>query len=63
MKKAYDIRSFVLHGSSIKGDDEKLVIYSMRLDDIFRKLFQARHEIFLKSDTDIDEYFLSLLLQ
>lgn len=61
IKKAYDVRSTIVHGSSIKGKSEDLKEISKELDDILRKLVTEDNEIFTKNDCEIDNYFLDLL--
>lgn len=61
IKKAYDYRSKIVHGSYIKGKEEDLVSVSTSLDDILRKLLLSKHDVFSKRDVEIDEFFLNLL--
>ncbi|UOE54909.1 HEPN domain-containing protein [Cytobacillus oceanisediminis] len=48
IKKAYNYRSVILHGSNISGSEEDLVEFSVRLDNILRQLILADHEVFQK---------------
>lgn len=61
IKKAYDYRSTIVHGSNIKGSEETLAPVSIRLDSILRQLLSGNHEIFTKSDSEIDEFFIELI--
>jgi len=61
VKKAYGHRSTIIHGSSLKGNDEGLIDLSLGLDEILRDLIVAEHEIFSKNDGEIEDYFLDLL--
>lgn len=58
IKKVYGFRSTTIHGSSISKDNEYLVSYSTRLDDILRQLLSAKHEVFSKNNDEMDEFFL-----
>lgn len=61
IKKAYDYRSKIVHGSYIKGKDEDLISVSTSLDNILRKLLLNNYEVFSKRDDEIDQFFLNLL--
>lgn len=63
IKKAYDHRSSIIHGSYIKGNEKNLIDISNSLDKILRKLLIDNHEVFLKKDDEIDKYFLDLLFK
>lgn len=61
IKKAYDYRSTIVHGSSLKGNDETTAEISVRLDEILRQLLTSDHEVFKKADVDIDNFFIDLI--
>lgn len=61
VKKAYGHRSTIIHGSSLKGNEEDLIDISRGLDQILRELLAAEHVIFSKNDEEIENYFVDLL--
>lgn len=61
VKKAYDTRSTVIHGSSLKGRDNDLSSISEGLDEVLRSLIKGNHEVFSKKDKEIDAFFVNLL--
>lgn len=61
IKKAYDYRSTIIHGANLKGDEEAIVKISVRLDEILRQLLAGDHEVFTKSDGEIDNFFVDLI--
>lgn len=61
VKRAYDVRSTVIHGSSLKGKNEHLIEISQGLDAVLRLLINGKHEIFSKKDKEIDGFFVDLL--
>ncbi|CEG30042.1 HEPN domain-containing protein [Peribacillus simplex] len=61
IKKAYGYRSTIIHGSNLSGSEDRLVEVSTRLDNILRQLILGNHEVFSKTNEDIDDYFLDLL--
>ncbi|WP_337032479.1 hypothetical protein [Paenibacillus illinoisensis] len=63
VKRAYDYRSKIVHGSNIKGSESDLIEITVELDRIFRKLFINNYDIFNQSDQEIDNYFTKLLFQ
>ncbi|MCK6207684.1 hypothetical protein KZX50_19770 [Bacillus infantis] len=63
IKKAYDYRSTVIHGSSLKGENKDLIEISRSLDDVLRLLINGKHEIFSKKDKEIDDLFMDLLFR
>lgn len=63
LKKAYDVRSKIVHGSILTGRHEDLMEVSIGLDNILRRFLSERNEIFTKSNEQIDEYFLNELFR
>jgi hypothetical protein len=61
IKKAYDFRSTIVHGSNLKGSEEIISPISVRLDETLRQLIAGNHEVFTKSDAEIDEFFVDLI--
>ncbi|MFS0784944.1 hypothetical protein ABC345_00990 [Shouchella sp. 1P09AA] len=61
IKKAYVSRSNLTHGQYLKGNDADLKGISNKLDTILRELLSANHEVFSKSDRDMEDFFLNLL--
>ncbi|WP_404292621.1 hypothetical protein LG276_19835 [Cytobacillus kochii] len=61
IKNAYNYRSTLVHGQHLKGSEENLVSISKGLDDVLRNLTVAKHEIFSKSDKEMEAFFLELL--
>lgn len=61
IKKAYDIRSTIVHGSILKGKHEDLEEISFKLDNILRILVSKYYKLFTKKDQDLDDYFLNRL--
>ncbi|MFE4571020.1 hypothetical protein [Paenibacillus chitinolyticus] len=61
IKKAYDLRSTIVHGSSLKGNEEYIAQISIRLDEILRQFLLGSHDVFTKSDSEIDDFFVDLL--
>ncbi|HEE9034932.1 TPA: hypothetical protein R2I11_005301 [Bacillus cereus] len=62
VKKAYSIRSNMVHGQALNAKEEDLVMISQGLDKILRELIVANHDVFSKSDNEMEEFFLDLLL-
>lgn len=63
IKDAYNCRSKVVHGQQIgKESDVSLGKLCQDLDEILRQLVVNNHEIFSKSDKEIDDFFLDLVL-
>lgn len=61
IKRAYNYRSSIVHGQHIKGTEENLVAISKELDDILRELLVGEHDIFSKSDNEMEAFFVDLL--
>lgn len=61
IKKAYDFRSTIIHGSNLKGNEETIAGVSVRLDEVLRQLLSGNHEVFEKTDEEIDSFFVDLL--
>lgn len=61
LKKAYDVRSKVVHGAILKGQNQELKEISTGLDQLLREFLSEKNEIFTKSDEQIDKYFLNEL--
>ncbi|MBL1281330.1 MAG: hypothetical protein COA33_013710 [Fluviicola sp.] len=61
LKKAYDVRSKVVHGAILKGQNEELKEISTGLDQLLREFLSEKNEIFTKSNEQIDSYFLNQL--
>ncbi|MGG0256644.1 hypothetical protein ABEY61_29340 [Bacillus toyonensis] len=61
IKKAYNIRSEMVHGQALKAKEEDLVVVSKGLDNVLRELIVANHDVFSKSDKEMDNFFLDLL--
>lgn len=61
VKKAYNIRSDMVHGQAIKATEEDFVIVSQGLDNVLRELIVANHDVFSEKDEKMDEFFLDLL--
>lgn len=65
IKKAYDYRSTIIHGSNIRGSEktieENIVRISVRLDEILRQLLAGNHEVFTKAEEEIDDFFVDLI--
>lgn len=61
VKKCYDVRSTIVHGSSLKGESEDLKHLSQDLDIILRKLLSEDNEIFYKKDDELDKFFIDLI--
>ncbi|MFC9707274.1 hypothetical protein ACFTRD_03860 [Paenibacillus sp. NPDC056933] len=61
IKKTYDVRSTIVHGSSLKGKSEELEDVSKGLDQVMRKLLTAKNDIFDKEDKEMENYFLDLV--
>ena len=62
IKKAYDIRSTIVHGSTLKGNNEDLTDVSVKIDEVLRKLINGKFEIFSKNDSEINQFFIEKLL-
>lgn len=58
VKKAYNIRSEMVHG---QAKEEDLVIVSQGLDSVLRELIVGNHDVFSKNDKEMDDFFLDLL--
>lgn len=63
LKKAYDVRSKIVHGSILKGENEDLKEVSTGLDSILRNIISFEYDILSKKDNEIDEYFLEGLFE
>lgn len=63
IKKAYSMRSQIVHGSNLKGNEELLADISKRLNFILKELLQHKHEIFTKGNNDIDDFFINLIFE
>lgn len=61
LKKAYDVRSKIVHGSTLTGRNDDLKEITIGLDHILRELLTRKNEIFTKSNDQIDDYFLNKL--
>lgn len=61
IKKAYDVRSTIVHGSSLKGKSENLKDISKDLDAILRKLLMDDSSVFSKNDNELEDFFIDLL--
>lgn len=61
VKKAYNIRSEMVHGQALKAKEEDLIIVSQGLDNVLRELIVANHDVFSKKDHEMDDFFLDLL--
>ncbi|WJE55670.1 hypothetical protein QRE66_28125 (plasmid) [Bacillus cereus] len=61
VKKAYNIRSDMVHGQALKAKEEDLVIVSQGLDNVLRELIVANHDVFSKGNEEMDNFFLDLL--
>ncbi|MDM5155012.1 HEPN domain-containing protein [Bacillus sp. DX1.1] len=61
IKKAYDFRSLLVHGQHLKGEEEKLIEFSRKLDNILRQLLVAEHDVFSKNDKEMEEFFTNLI--
>jgi hypothetical protein len=61
-KKAYGIRSRIIHGSSLKEKEAKLMMeLSVKLDDILRKIINSDSKKFVLDDNKLSEYFIDRL--
>lgn len=64
VKKAYNYRSTVIHGSAIKADNGGLLEISMGLDQILRQfLLMEDHEVFKVEERELDSYLSRLLFE
>ncbi|MDD3041064.1 HEPN domain-containing protein [Bacteroides sp.] len=63
MKRAYKVRSAIVHGSPIGEKESEQRDISLFLDRIARILLRSPDELFSRSDEDIDAYFIDLLLK
>ncbi|SMG58179.1 HEPN domain-containing protein [Paenibacillus aquistagni] len=61
IKKAYDLRSKIIHGSVIKTQEGQLIAFSTRLDEILRRLIVENYDVFDMSDNEMDDYFINEL--
>ncbi|MCQ4088446.1 HEPN domain-containing protein [Saccharibacillus sp. JS10] len=61
IKKTYDVRSTIVHGSSLKGNSEELKNISEDLDQALRELLTTQNDIFDKEEKDMEKYFLDLV--
>ena len=61
IKDAYNYRSSLVHGQNLKGKENALVDISRGLGGVLRELIVAIHEIFSKSDQEIENFFIDLL--
>ncbi|YCA42821.1 HEPN domain-containing protein [Bacillus sp. JZ8] len=58
VREAYKYRSLIVHGQTLKEEHkEKLIVVSHNLDSFLRRIFLDNHEIFSKSDKEIDSFF------
>lgn len=62
IKRAYDIRSTIVHGSTLKGNNEDLTDVSVKIDEVVRKLINGNFEVFSKNDNEINQFFIENLL-
>jgi hypothetical protein len=60
-KKAYGIRSKIIHGSSLKEKEGLLKELSVKLDDILREIISKDIKEFVLEDNKLSEYFLDRL--
>lgn len=63
VKKAYGVRSTIVHGSVLKGSNDDLKILSTELDKILRYFLTNDFHVFSLKDDEFEEYFLSKLLK
>lgn len=61
IKKAYGIRSAIVHGSSLSGNSMELKDTSIALDNVLRDLISKNSEIFNKNDNELEDYYVGLL--
>lgn len=61
IKKGYGIRSRLVHGQYIKGNDDDLVEASKDLDNILRVLYNNYEDIFKMNDEEMEDYFWDLI--
>jgi hypothetical protein len=61
VKKAYSIRSKIVHGQYLKGSDDELASISKELDNILRQLIVGNHEVFSKDDKEAEDFFQDLI--
>lgn len=61
IKEAYNYRSSLVHGQYLKTTEGKLADISKGLDNVLRDLITTNHNIFLKNDNEMEDYFLGLL--
>ncbi|MED3090792.1 hypothetical protein [Bacillus toyonensis] len=61
VKKAYNIRSDMVHGQAIKATEEDFVTVSQGLDNVLRELIVENHDVFSKGNEEMDNFFLDLL--
>lgn len=62
IKKAYDVRSTVVHGAPLKGTNEDLIEISFEVDNALRKLLALESDVFNMKDDELDKYFVNRLL-
>ncbi|MFE7064239.1 hypothetical protein ACFVAD_19090 [Sutcliffiella sp. NPDC057660] len=62
IKKAYGIRSRLTHGQAVNVIEDELKKHSKFLDDIMRQLYRAKPIDFTLNNTQLEEYFLKILL-
>lgn len=62
IKKAYDYRSTIIHGSNLKDEEAILMNTSIRLDDTLRQLILGNHEVFTMKNEEMDDFFITLIL-
>jgi hypothetical protein len=62
IKKAYEIRSTIVHGAYLKGSNEDLKNISFEVDKLLRKLMAIELDVFSKKDDELDKYFIWKLM-
>lgn len=63
VKKAYGIRSTIVHGSFLKGSNEDLEDVSEELDNLLRMIVNEHSSLLKLKDNELDNYFLNKLLK
>lgn len=61
IKKAYGVRSTLVHGSLLKENKDELEAITIQLDEILRSLIIEESEVFAKKDNELETYFNELL--
>lgn len=57
VREAYTYRSHIVHGQSLREEEDSLRIMSKNLDYLLRCLIVDDHEVFSKSDEEIELFF------